>query len=71
MGNGTGTGDGIRTRLVDKSLMVPRGDIVELCRCSREITALARTAGCPTSTLKWDRDVVNVRGPVVGLAVSQ
>ena len=33
-------------RPVDKSLMVCRGEIVELWRCSREITALAGTAGC-------------------------
>ena len=32
--------------------MACRGDIVELWRCSREITALARTAGC---RLLWDR----------------
>ena len=35
------------SRLVDKSFMVPRGEIVELQRCSRQITDLARTAGCP------------------------
>ena len=33
-------------RLADKSLMVCRGEIVELWQCSPEITALARTAGC-------------------------
>ena len=35
-----------KVRLVDESLMVYRGEIVELWLCSREITALARTAGC-------------------------
>ena len=30
--------------------MVLRGEIFELWRCSREITALAQTAGCPTAT---------------------
>ena len=33
-------------RLVNKSLMVCRGEIVELWRYSCEITALAQTAGC-------------------------
>ena len=33
------------SRLVDKSLMVPIVEIVELCRCYGEITALAVT-GC-------------------------
>ena len=35
--------------------MVPRGEINELWRCCGEITALARTASCPTSmSINWD-----------------
>ena len=42
-------------RLVEKS-MVCCGEIVELWRCSREITALARNAGCRLLlTVKLDR----------------
>ena len=46
--------------------MVPDGEIVQLWRCSREITALAQTAGCPTSTTVVSREAsTSLTGPAV------